>query len=261
MGIADNFATRWNFEHALGALDGKHVAIKCPKKSGSIYYNYKGFYSIVLMALVDADYNFIWVDAGSNGSASDAQIWNSCELRDLVEENKLDIPEPAPIVEGERNIPYFIIGDDAFALRTFLMKPHSKRIFTKKERIFNYRICRARRIVENAFGILANRFGCLLTTMRQTPYTVTSIVIACCCLHNLMRKDNQNPTAVSVDDEDAHHNVIPGSWRADARLIDGERDNARNTGTKQGKEVRDYLTQYYSSPAGSVDWQDRMITL
>ena len=259
LSIAENFSTRWNFEHALGALDGKHVAIKCPKKSGSIYYNYKGFYSIVLMALVDADYNFIWVDAGCNGSGSDAQIWNSCELKELIEEKLMGMPEAAPIVEGQRDVPYFIIGDAAFALRTYMMKPHSKRNFTRPERIFNYRLSRARRIVENAFGILTNRFRCLLTTMRQTPQTVTSIVLACCCLHNLLRNDNPNHYSVSVDEEDDRHNVIPGAWRAGHVLADGERQVARNTGTQEGKLLRNYLTQYYSSPEGSVEWQDRMI--
>ena len=47
--ISDKFAERWNIPHTCGALDGKHVNCKCPPNSGSLYYNYKGFYSIVLL--------------------------------------------------------------------------------------------------------------------------------------------------------------------------------------------------------------------
>ncbi len=72
--IAEQFGRIWNFPQACDALDGKHVACKCPKSSGSIYYNYKGFYSVVLIALVDSDYKFIWVDVGANVSASDADV-------------------------------------------------------------------------------------------------------------------------------------------------------------------------------------------
>ncbi len=66
---------RWQFHHALGALDGKHVAIRCPQKGISLYYNYRGFHSIVLLGLVDSDYKFIWADVRSNGAESDAQIF------------------------------------------------------------------------------------------------------------------------------------------------------------------------------------------
>ena len=75
------FRIRWNVPHALGALDGKHVALNKPKNSGALYHNYKGFFSIVMLALVDGQYKFRWVDVGTAGSCSDAQIFTTCHLK------------------------------------------------------------------------------------------------------------------------------------------------------------------------------------
>ena len=112
------FRIRWNVPHALGALDGKHVALKKRKNFGALYHNYKGFFSIVMLALVDGQYKFRWVDAGTAGSCSDAQIFNASQLKRRIEDGRIGFPDPAPITQGGRDVPYFILADDAFALKT-----------------------------------------------------------------------------------------------------------------------------------------------
>ena len=257
--VAAEFSSRWNFHHTLGAIDGKHVAIRCPKNGGSLYFNYKGFHSIILLALVDAKYKFLWVDVGTNGSSSDAQIFNDCDLRSGIIDGTLDVPDAEPLPGDDRDMPYFLIGNDAFSLRIWLMKPFSARGLPDEERIYNYRLSRARRVVENAFGIMANRFGCLLTTMCQNPETLTSIVLACCTLHNIMRLRYPGIHQGLGDEEDDNHRVIPGQWRQGACLQDIEDVTGGNRDTQVAKRQRLYLKHYYNAPVGATAWQRDMI--
>ena len=113
--VANQF--EWQFPHCCGAMDGKHIRIKKPEKSGSMFSNYKNFFSVVLMALVDADYKIIWVDVGGEGSASDAQLFKHSELRRQLEDDTIDFPQPTPLPGHDEPIPYYFIGDDAFPLR------------------------------------------------------------------------------------------------------------------------------------------------
>lgn len=257
--IAEGFRTKWNFPHTCGAIDGKHVACKCPPGSGSTYFNYKKFFSIVLMALVDADYKFIWVDIGGRGAASDAQVWNESDLKLGVEDGDIELPHPAPLPHDDQDIPYFFIGDDAFALRNFMQKPFSQRGLEHDERIFNYRLSRARRVVENAFGILANRFQVLMSTMQHSPSTNRLITTACVVLHNLMRLRYPRMQNNLIDQEDANGNLIPGEWRRDRNMRDCDIVQGPNRDNRQGKKLRNTLKHWVNSPADSVPWQERMI--
>ena len=167
--IAEKYSSQWNFHHVLGALDGKRIRIRCPANGGSQFYNYNGYHSIVLLAYVDANYRFTWVQVGAPGADSDVKLWNESTFRDAVITSSTDIPHQKPLSDDDRPIPYFIIGDNAFALNEWMMKPFTAAPLEQDERFFNYRLSRARRCVENAFGILANRWGCLLTTLQQEP--------------------------------------------------------------------------------------------
>ena len=78
--MAKQYQTLWNFPHPMGAIDGKHVVLKCPRNSASEYFNYKNAFSIVLFTLVDANYNFMFVDAGCQGRISDSGVFMNTEI-------------------------------------------------------------------------------------------------------------------------------------------------------------------------------------
>jgi hypothetical protein len=124
-GVAKGFHSRWKFPNCLGALDGKHVLIRAPARSGSLHFNYKGTQSVFLMALVDSNYNFIYVDAGCNGRVSDGGVFRNSSLSSAIEENALNIPPGKPLPGRQIACPYVIVADAAFPLRENIMKAHA----------------------------------------------------------------------------------------------------------------------------------------
>ncbi|XP_067126478.1 uncharacterized protein [Centruroides vittatus] len=157
MAISEHFQDCWNVPHCLGAIDGKHIVIGKPINSGSHYHNYKGTESIVLLAVVDANYTFRYVDVGTQGRISDGGVWNKCNLKELIDVNALDIPPAHPLPGQDICTSYVFLADDAFGLKPYIFKPYGRNDLTLEERICNYRISRGRQVVETAFGIFANR--------------------------------------------------------------------------------------------------------
>ena len=185
--VSEGFRKSWNFPHVLGAVDGKHVAIKKPPGSGSYFFNYKKFFSIVLMAVADA--NYIVADVGVNGRVSDGDVISHTDFGRMMD--KLAIPPPEKLCNDDViPMPFVFVGDEAFSLTENFMKPYPGRgaeeddLYNEKC-IFNYRLSRARRVMENAFGILVSRFGVFQRQMLLSPEKAQTVTLACCYLQFL----------------------------------------------------------------------------
>jgi len=248
--IQEAFKAKWNFPNCCGAIDGKHCQIKRPDNSCSEFYNYKGTYSIILFALVDADYRFLFIDVGSNGRVNDGAVLRNSTLNSAMENNLLNWPDNS-----------VIIGDDAFPLRNTLLKPYSKVNLTLKQKIFNYRLSRARRVSENAFGILAQRFRVFGRPIELKVSTIDLVIRSACYLHNWLRMTSSNYISMGcVDYEDLDTGTFhEGHWRAERNLgLSPVRNIASNNYSTSAAQLRDQYADYFSG-AGSVPWQLKAI--
>ena len=103
---------------------------------------------------------------GANGSCAEHRIFEEGGLPEALKINSINIPPPEPLPSDEQPITYSVIGDDAFPLRPWLLKPYPSCGFSREQRILNYRLSRARQVVENAFWKFGTSFLLtILTTM------------------------------------------------------------------------------------------------
>ncbi|XP_066974246.1 uncharacterized protein [Macrobrachium rosenbergii] len=255
--VARGFEEWWNFPHVIGAIDGKHIRLRNPPLGGMHYYNYKKFFSMILLAIVNASYKFLYVDVGAIGSESDGGVFAQTRLCEMLAKQEANLPQPEALPDATNGAPvdYFLLGNDAFPLGNYLMKPYPKRGLSKEEWIYNYRLSRAWRMVENAFGILASKFRVLHTSMCIKPDGAESVVLAACVLHNLII--TRNPHRQEGDQENpVTHDFVPCAWRSDPPIGKALPTVGGNTATRNAKEQRNILKDYFSSPAGSITWQE-----
>lgn len=259
--IARDFDNLWNFPLCIGALDGKHIEIIKPANSGSEYFNYKKHFSIVLMALVNAQYNFIYVNAGIQGRISDGGVFNGTNLYRLLENNNLNLPPPQSLPGRQQNCPYVIVGDDAFALSKHLMKPYpGTQITGTPERTFNYRLSRARVVSENAFGILSAKFRVLRQPILLSPSKATIITLTCIYLHNFLRRNicsGNFYTNGSMDTVNMERGeIVPGSWRNNqSGFVPLQRLPRRVN--NEAMAIRNEFKEYFMTDLGSIQWQNQ----
>lgn len=245
--IASDFWLKWNFPNCLGAIDGKHVTIVAPAWSGSLFSNYKRTFSIVL-ALTDANYRFRFVQVGDLGRSSDGGVYSTSALGRGMEDKTLsvpsDIPLPGSSVQGP--MPYTMVGDAAFPLKKYLMRPFPGSNIPRWRQIFNYRLSRARMVVERAFAILSARWRVLHARINMKPENVDSVILATCILHNYLMTPSQNQRWLEEAEERGE--VLPSVTNMGG-----------NKGCREAYKVREKLCTFFGSPEGKVSWQDHMV--
>uniref|UniRef100_A0A1E1VYI0 DDE Tnp4 domain-containing protein n=2 Tax=Pectinophora gossypiella TaxID=13191 RepID=A0A1E1VYI0_PECGO len=245
--IAEGFQDRWNFPNCIGAIDGKHVNIIAPANSGSLYFNYKKHFSVVLMAVVDDKYRFIIVDIGAFGRNSDGGIFASSKLARRLESNSLHIPNDKPLPGSNRDIPHVFIGDEAFPLMKNLMRPYPRcRGLSEAQTTFNERLSRARKVVEDAFGILYQKFGIYNKSINMNPIHVDTLILATCILHNIMR-------SYEIEYLNQHEMQQPIHRNENGFLQPILLENGMNS-AENAFNIRDLFSSYFQSPEGQVPW-------
>lgn len=188
--IANDYSEKWQFPNCIGSIDGKHCRIKKPKHSGSEYFNYRKFFSLVLQAVADADKKFIVIEVGGRGKQSDGGTFHYSRLNRQLENKTFNMPPPQVLPSTDKQLPMVLIGDEAYPLKEYLMRPYPQRNIDQNKDTFNKRLSRARKCIECAFGILCAKWRILNKSIETNVKHARLIIKTACLLHNItMAKD------------------------------------------------------------------------
>jgi hypothetical protein len=218
----------------------------------------------VLLGVANANYNFIYADVGCQGRISGGGVFKYTSLYEKIEQGKLNLPADEALPVRTNPVRFVFVADNAFALATHIMRPYPghKPGASSPERIFNYRLSRARRIIENVFGILCSKFRVILKPIALHSDQVKSEFLSCIYLHNFLHRNSVSrgfyKPASSFDLEDADGNSIPGLRRSE---VDGtnsllDLQNIPKRISTDVHTIRDEFRDYFLSPEGAVPWQN-----
>ncbi|XP_037930468.1 protein ALP1-like [Teleopsis dalmanni] len=183
--VANDFEDMCQFPNCLGALEAKHIAFTPSKEKSSLFCNNKGYTSIVLLALADANAKFLFIDVGYKGCISDEDVFFRSILSDIVENSDTIFPPPR-LVGNNRKLPFVILGRNGFPLLKNLMVPYPKSNTDPKSVNFNTRLNRGHQSIGRALGILSNRFRVFQRPILLNETKAKAIVLCCCVLHNFL---------------------------------------------------------------------------
>lgn len=151
----------------------------------------------------------------------------------------MNIPPPQQSLTGfPETMPFVFVGDEGFGLSENLLRPYAGKMLNVKKRVFNYRLCRARRNIECSFGILANKWRIFHRPLNVHLSLCEDIVKVCCLLHNFVRERD-------------------GFKIEDTLTVEGlfDLDASREQPTKKATKLRDKFADYFMSENGAVSWQ------
>ena len=227
---------KWNFPHCFGCIDGKHVRLTCPGKSGSQFYNYKQYFSIVLQGLADANCKFITIDVGATGKQSERGVFRNSDLYLYLECNAFNVPTAIKLSNTNIKTPFVILGDEAYPLLNYLMRPFPRASLDHSKKIFHYRLSRARRCMECAFDILSQKFRILHKSIDTKTENAVTILKAICVLHN---------TIIIIDREGIDHYLTDESSQNNVNMPSLNRDSTNSRQIAQNTRINSKIILFW----------------
>jgi hypothetical protein len=220
--VTNGFKRIGKFSNAIGAIDGSHIPIKAPHLFPVDYFNRKGFYSIVLQAVVDHEKKFLDICVGWPGSTHDSRILVNSDLY-----NKLNNQNNLAMTSFNNK---YILGDGGYPNLSWLIVPYKDigRGLTPKQLYFNLKHSQTRIKVEQAFGLLKGRWRCLLNKLEVSFEIVSHIVTVCCILHNICEE-----RCDFLPSEEQYHDTGTDINR-----------ESNVTGTLEGNAIRDVICDF-----------------
>lgn len=203
------------------------------------------------MAACDAYYKFTYVDIGKEGSNHDGAVFQNSTFGKAVLNGTLNIPIPKVLPGSNIPFPYFFVADEAFPLQTNIMRPYPGKYLGERKNIFNFRLSRARRTIENTFGILAQRWRRLRTPIIANEELCNKVVMACVVLHNYIQKGEED---IPLKDR----KYCPTGFVDSLNNLDNLRSVGRvgaNNFSNSTKDLRDSLSEYFVSQQGALEYQ------
>ena len=230
--VVHGFEHKWGFPQCAGAVDGTHILIMSPQDCPADYFNRKGWHSILMQGMVDHLYRFTDVYIGWPGRVHDARVLGNSVLYQKGEDGTL-LPDWKKAIAGTE-VPLVVLGDPAYPLLPWLMKPYlDNGHLSREQRTFNYRLSRARVVVEDAYGRLKGRWRCLSKRNDADVSDLPVLVAACCVLHNIC---------------EIHGESFSEDWLQDLNVsqVCSRQDSSSACGGRgSGEAVQKALTTYF----------------
>lgn len=215
----------------------------------------------MLLGICDANYMFSCVDIGAYGRRSDGGIFRDSTIGRKFFTQQMSLPKSKPLTVDGEPMPYVLVGDEAFQLTEFLLRPYPGKGGLNDDRnVFNYRLSRARRTIENTFGIIVSQWRILKRPMNSNIDKTMNIVQAIVCLHNWIRKRDINVNeyvSESMVDRYTSDGFVPGDWRQatdDSSALQDTGNWGSNNHSRHALAIRDEFCRFFNGE-GAVPWQ------
>ena len=230
--VVEGFRDKLGFPQCAGVIDGTHIPIVSPVECPADYYNRKGWHSIIMQGMVNHVGHFTEIYVGWPGRVHDARVFVNSTLYKRGQDGTL-FPDLKETISG-KEIPLLVLGDPAYPLLPWLMKAFPDNgSLSREQKTFNYRLSKARVVVEHAYGRLKGRWRCLLKRNDVLISDLPKLVAACCVLHNVC---------------EIHGESFDEDWMQDVTNHDSA--NSRSTcsvsADSSGKTIREALMSHFS---------------